>query len=217
VEVNHVLIGAYLKAGSEVAARHGLSGSVTLESVLSLPGAVSVKADNGALTLAQRRTVESAFDAALKELSSSRAREGKHLVGDARKRLAAIGRHRGEIARRAKGTASRREKRLRERLAKLPESPIVDPARLAQEIALMASRCDITEELVRLEGHLKQTDALLRSSKEPVGKKLDFLLQEMQREANTINSKTEELEISRSVLAIKSEIEKVREQAQNLE
>jgi uncharacterized protein (TIGR00255 family) len=95
---------------------------------------------------------------------------------------------------------------------------IVDPARLAQEAALQADRCDVTEELVRLEGHLEQARALVdRPDGEAVGKRLDFLVQEIHRETNTVNSKSADLEMSRKALALKAEVEKVREQIQNVE
>lgn len=218
VEVNHELIRAYVAAGAEVAKRHGLPGEITLQAVLSLPGAVSVRGgENGALSKAEERAVEQAFDAALEELAAARAKEGKHLAADVSRRLKQMQKHRAAIAARARNTGTRYSKRLRERLAAIEESPHVDPARLAQEVALLASRSDVTEELVRLDGHIRQAETLLKGGKEPVGKRLDFLVQEMLREANTINSKSEELEISRDALAIKAEIEKTREQIQNIE
>jgi len=218
VEVNHALIEAYLKAASEVGKRHKLAGEITLQSVLSLPGAVSVRgSDNGALSKSEERAVEKAFDKALKELTKARSREGKHLAADVGKRLALIQTHRAAIEERAGKSSTRYAKKLSERLSAIDDSPHIDPARLAQEVALLASRSDVTEELVRLDGHIRQAAVLLKGGKEPVGKRLDFLVQEMLREANTINSKSEELEISRSALAIKAEIEKIREQVQNIE
>jgi uncharacterized protein (TIGR00255 family) len=92
----------------------------------------------------------------------------------------------------------------------------VDESRLIQEVALMAEKSDITEEIVRLESHLSQFADMLESN-EPVGRKLDFLLQEMHREINTIGSKSSDVEISRNVIEIKSELAKLREQAQNIE
>lgn len=216
VEVNHSLVAAYLKAGSEIAARHGIAGSITLESLLALPGAVNVRNDNNSLSAAQRRLVEGTFDAAVKELSRARQQEGSHLAADLRKRLREVAGFQAAIAARAGKSASRWARRVKERAAKIA-SVQVDPNRLAQEVALLASRSDITEELVRLAGHVKQARALLGRPREPVGKRLDFLVQEMHRETNTINSKAEDLEISRLALAVKGEIEKIREQVQNLE
>jgi len=217
VEVNHPLIAAYLKAASEAAERHSLRGDLTLESILSLPGAVTFRGESGELSPDQKKTIESAFDAAIGDLQSSRAREGKHLVSDLAKRLRAVEQCRSRVARRAKGMAGRHAKRLAARLAEIEGGRAVDPGRLAQEVAILASRSDITEELVRLQGHVRQALAYLKDGGEPVGKKLDFLSQEMHREANTINSKAEDLEISRDALAIKAEVEKIREQVQNIE
>lgn len=217
VEVNHALVAAYLKAAGEIAERHGLKGAVSLESVLALPGAVSLRAGNGAITADQQEAVQGAFDGAVLELQKARAAEGKRLAADIVKRLKAILGHHSGIARRAKGLPGRYAKRLTERVEEMRKGVQVDPLRLAQEVALLASRSDITEELVRLKGHVEQALSFMTEPSEPVGKKLDFLLQEMHREANTINSKTEDLEISRETLAIKAEVEKVREQAQNIE
>jgi uncharacterized protein (TIGR00255 family) len=217
VEVNHALVAAYLKAAGEIGQRHGLKGAVSLESVLALPGAVSLKTGNGTVTDDQIEAVEGAFKTAVEGLQKARSAEGKRLAVDIVKRLKAILKHRETIVKRAKGLPGRYAKRLTDRVDEIRKGMQIDPLRLAQEVALLASRSDITEELVRLEGHVEQALKYMGESKEPVGKKLDFLLQEMHREANTINSKTEDLEISRETLAIKAEVEKVREQAQNIE
>jgi uncharacterized protein (TIGR00255 family) len=107
--------------------------------------------------------------------------------------------------------------RLRKRLAELADAIPLDEMRLAQEAAYLAGRSDITEEIVRLRAHLRGARDLLAADGSPVGKSLDFLVQEMNRETNTIGSKSENLEISQVVLRLKSEVEKVREQIQNLE
>jgi len=217
VEVDHNLVAAYVKAADEIAKRHSLPGAVNLESVLALPGAVSLRTANGTVTAEQRTAVEAAFEAAILELQGARAREGKRLAGDIVKRLKLILRHRDAIARRARGLPGRYAKRLSARVKEISEGMQIDPLRLAQEVALLATRSDVTEELVRLQGHVEQALTYMTRQGGAIGKKLDFLLQEMHREANTINSKTEELEISRDTLAIKAEVEKVREQAQNIE
>jgi len=217
VEVNHSLIAGYLAAAGEITERHGLMGTVSLETILSLPGAVSLRAGNGSVTAEQQKAVEGAFEAAVAELQKARASEGKRLAADIAARLKLILKHRDAVERRARGLPGRYAKRLAERVEEIKKGLTVDPMRLAQEVALLASRSDITEELVRLQGHVEQALAYLSQAGEPVGKKLDFLLQEMHREANTINSKTEDLQISRDTIAIKAEIEKVREQAQNIE
>ncbi len=217
VEINHALVAAYLRAAGEVASRHSLGGTVSLESVLSLPGVVSLRAADGSIAPDQEQAVAAAFGAAVEDLQRARTSEGKHLAAEVERRLRGIEKHRLLIERRAKGAAGRYAKRLAARVAELMADRSVDPARLAQEVALLASRSDITEEIVRLQGHVKQALGAMKSSKEPVGRKLDFLLQEMHREANTVNAKSEDIEISRDALAIKAEVEKVREQVQNIE
>jgi len=126
------------------------------------------------------------------------------------KRLAQLALRRDEILGKALET-------LRERLRPLMAEPGLDPGRLEQEAALAADRSDVAEELQRLEGHLEQFAKLLATSDEPVGKKLDFLAQEILRELNTLGSKGRDLQMIREVLDMKSEIEKIREQVQNLE
>jgi uncharacterized protein (TIGR00255 family) len=217
IEINHSLVAAYLRAAGEIAERHALKGAIGLESVLALPGAVSLRSGNGDLTSEQQKAVLAAFEAAIEELQEARAAEGKRLAADIVRRLKAILKHRDLITRRARGLPGRYARRLTERVDEIRKGVQVDPIRLAQEVAILASRSDITEELVRLQGHVEQALDYMRRPSEPVGKKLDFLLQEMHREANTINSKTEDLQISRDTLAIKAEVEKVREQAQNIE
>ncbi len=217
VEVNHALIRGYMVAAREVARKHRLAGEVTLESVLALPGAVTVRTGGGELPAAGRRVVEAAFAAAIEVLQRSRAREGRHLAADLGRRLRRLDAHREALGRRARGAAPRWATRLRARLAEIARGVEVDPARLAQEVAFLASRCDVTEEIVRLESHVAEARKLIEADGDPAGRKLDFLVQEMHREANTINSKSEDLQVSRHALAIKAEIEKIREQAQNIE
>jgi uncharacterized protein (TIGR00255 family) len=124
--------------------------------------------------------------------------------------LKQLSERRGEIVGRVLET-------LKERLRVLLSEPGLDPGRLEQEAALAADRSDVAEEIQRLEGHLQQFGSLLATSHEPVGKKLDFLAQEILRELNTLGSKGRDLQIIREVLEMKSEIEKIREQVQNLE
>jgi uncharacterized protein (TIGR00255 family) len=217
VEVNHSLISAYLRAGSEVARKHRLEGAISLQSVLGLPGAVSVRGENGGVTRVQQKAVQAAFEAALKDLARTKDREGKHLGSDLNKRLKQVEKDRAEIAKRSRGSATKYAKRLHEKLAGIEGADQIDSARMAQEVALLASRADITEELVRLQAHLKQAGVFLKNGKGSIGKKLDFLVQEMHREANTINSKSEDLNVLRLALDIKAELEKIREQVQNIE
>jgi uncharacterized protein (TIGR00255 family) len=147
-----------------------------------------------------------------------RRREGEHLRGELLQRLESMVAAVGRIRQRAAVIPVLLRDRLVERLRVLSREVELDAGRVAQEAALLADRSDVTEEVVRLEGHLERAVGLLRAGEsEPVGKRLDFLLQEMQRETNTINSKAADLAVSRDALELKAEIEKVREQTQNVE
>ena len=160
-----------------------------------------------------------AFAVALSRLDEMREREGQALGRELGERL---GNLRGlcESAKElSQGAAERQLGRLRERVARLlSESPGVSPdaSRLEAELALMADRSDVTEELVRLASHFDQFEALLQSP-EPVGRRMEFLLQEMSREANTLGSKSQDVKLSHLVVDIKSQLEKIREQVQNVE
>jgi uncharacterized protein (TIGR00255 family) len=164
------------------------------------------------------RALTAAFSAALAGLDEMRAREGQALRRELRERLAAVRSSSEQAKGLSQGAAERQLGRLRERVARLladlPAAP--DPSRLETELALMADRSDVTEELVRFDSHCDQFDALL-SDATPVGRRLEFLLQEMSREANTLGSKSQDVKLSHLVVDIKSQLEKIREQVQNVE
>lgn len=142
--------------------------------------------------------------------------EGLVLLQDMQMRLKMIDGVLNDIAVRAPQVVSEYQKRLSERIKELTEGFALDENRLAQEVAIMAERTDITEEIVRLRSHLGQFEVLLHSD-ESEGRKIDFLLQEMNREINTIGSKVGDVDITRHVIDVKSELGKLREQAQNIE
>jgi uncharacterized protein (TIGR00255 family) len=157
-----------------------------------------------------------AVTAALAELVATRAREGAALADDLgarRKRLVDMG---AELGRRTAALPERFARRLEDRLASLRSQPGFEPARLAQEAALMAEKLDVSEELVRLETHLGHLGALLGDGG-AVGRKLDFVIQEIGRELNTIGSKTQDAGVSTLVIEAKAELERLREQVQNVE
>jgi TIGR00255 family protein len=153
---------------------------------------------------------------ALSMLVNMRQDEGIVLYSDMEMRLKAISEIMETIRLRVPEVVLEYQKRLADRIKELTAGYALDDARLAQEVAIMADRCDITEELVRLQSHIGQFRALLQSD-EAEGRKIDFLLQEMNREINTIGSKSNDAEIARQVIEAKSELGKLREQAQNIE
>lgn len=162
-------------------------------------------------------TLGKAVREALDGFMEMRQIEGEKLVGDLLNRLKIIVTKKYQISSFADSMVSDYQGRLRERIQLLlGESLVLDEARLANEVAIFADRVSITEELVRLQSHLDQGGQTLRGT-EPVGRKLDFLVQEMNREINTIGSKANNLSIAQLVVEVKSELEKIREQVQNLE
>jgi uncharacterized protein (TIGR00255 family) len=161
-------------------------------------------------------SVEKMLHEALTILVNMRQDEGIVLFSDMQMRLQAIDEIMGKIQLRAPQVVLEYQKRLSERIKDLTAGLELDAVRLAQEVAVMADRCDITEEIVRMQSHIGQFEALLQSD-EAEGRKIDFLLQEMNREINTIGSKGNDLEIARQVIEVKSELGKLREQAQNIE
>ena len=179
--------------------------------VLTLSGALTVaqaEEDTEAVT----ELAMEAFEGALNALVAMRDREGQHLADDLLSNLDELARLRGQILLRAPAVPEDFRKRLTARLEEWDVA--VDPQRVAQEVAIMADRCAIDEELSRLEGHIAQfTDSIHHGAE--VGRKLDFLLQEMNREVNTMGSKASDAEITQSVVDAKCVIEKLREQVQN--
>jgi uncharacterized protein (TIGR00255 family) len=186
---------------------------------LSLLGAVpDLFAPQEAASEGLRDALKRAFDVAARDLDTMRAREGGALERDMRahlERIMTLGR---EVEAQAPSALSAAHTRLRERVARLASSPegTLDKARLEQEIAILADRSDVAEEIARLRSHSEQL-AVLLGHDGPVGRRIDFLLQEMTREANTIGSKSADVAIARAVVELKVEIERMREQAQNVE
>jgi uncharacterized protein (TIGR00255 family) len=166
--------------------------------------------------LAEEALAEAA-DSALKELIAMRTAEGEALARDLSSRLRRASEVTDEIASRVRGAPVRHRQKLEERIAGLtPEGMEPDPVRLATEVALFAEKSDVTEEIVRLRAHLDAFGEFLNRT-EPVGRRMDFLLQEMNREVNTIGSKAPDAAVARCVVDLKEEVERLREQVQNIE
>jgi len=165
-----------------------------------------------------REATRRAFEVAAVALDHMRAREGSALSDDLVKRLEHVRRLARDIERRSPGVLEAHRKRLRERADRLRIATEidVDATRLEQEIAMFAERCDISEELTRMESHCSQLAGLL-GTEEAIGRRLDFLLQEMAREANTVGAKSPDAQIAHAIVEVKAEIERMREQVQNVE
>jgi uncharacterized protein (TIGR00255 family) len=214
--VNELLAEQYIGILKELKARFGLSGDVDLSQVSGLANlitVVEVKDDPEALWT----ILSSSMSQALDQLDRMRGEEGALLTKDITERLDLVDRSGQAIRAQSPVTVQNARKRMTDSLQKILDGQ-PDPLRIAQEIAVLAERTDVTEELTRLECHLTQFRALLGgSTHEPVGRKLDFLLQEMGREVNTVASKAMDAQISMDVVNVKAELEKIREQVQNIE
>jgi uncharacterized protein (TIGR00255 family) len=225
VHVNQELLQAYLHAADELRQQTGAKSELDLVSLLRLPGVIAGLApalpDSDEEQEEFGKVLDHLLHEALARLDEMRLAEGRHLVEELRARLARIASLADEVRGLVETLRPAFVRRLETRLKELLGGTIVDPARVTQEAALLAERSDISEELDRLRSHLQQFGKLVDIAGE-LGKKLDFLLQEMHREANTMLSKTpgvetEALAITGLSLEIKAEIEKLREQVQNIE
>ncbi len=163
------------------------------------------------------RYLYDALEIALDELKKMRAKEGKNLINDITKKVKLITSHITCIKNKRKEFISNAKKRLYERLKEFLGNMPIDDSRLIQETAILIERSDFTEEIVRIKSHLSYIKETLKSGKDAVGKKIDFLTQELRREINTIGSKSSDIEITRYVVEMKNELEKIREQIQNLQ
>ncbi|TFH23698.1 MAG: YicC family protein [Myxococcales bacterium] len=209
------LARAYVNAWRDLQRELGLAGEVDL-ALLQGRGELFQKGERPGNPEAELETVRALLDRALAAHARARGREGAHLKRDMESRARALRVLVKEIRKRAKILVPHLKERLEKRIGELLGRDQIDPARLAQEAALLADRADVTEELVRLESHLDSLRDIF-AAEGPVGKRIDFVLQEINRELNTIGSKAADLEVTNHVLAGKAEVEKVREQVQNVE
>ena len=206
---------AWRAALAEVAHLTGLPDSTTAAEVASQPNVVRMEEPTPDVPAATQ-AAQAAVAEALLGLVAMREREGASLGADLAARLERVARLVRDLLSLAPRAVEEYRDRLAVRLAELTQGTGVEPQRLAQELALFAERTDIAEELTRLESHLRQFRGLL-DSPEPAGRKLDFLLQEMNREVNTAGSKIQSAEASTRVVDLKAELERIREQVQNVE
>jgi uncharacterized protein (TIGR00255 family) len=217
-DLNRPMIGGYLAAMRKMQNEFSLSGEPDLNVIARLPNVLLPKKDE--LSDAFIAGAEKAVDSALSELEKMREIEGEILKTELNNLLTEIENRIPPIQTESEKVADEYRQRLTKRigdfLAKSESQIEIDQARLAQEVAYLADRSDISEEIQRLKSHIEQFRAIMSEAAD-VGKRLDFLTQELNREANTIASKTNNLIVKENALAIKSEIEKIREQVQNVE
>jgi uncharacterized protein (TIGR00255 family) len=216
VVVDNVLAREYVERARALASETGLAGDVDLAWIVERPGVIRLEDSEPPAPATLLPTVADAVTNALESLVAQRTVEGASLA-------AALGvlasDLEGEVEvmeKRAPAAAARREAKLRERLASLVGELGIDENRILTEAAAWAERTDVTEELARLRSHLDQMRSMLDKGG-PIGRQLDFLIQELHREVNTVGSKADDLEVSQAMLTAKGVIEKMREQIQNLE
>lgn len=215
VAVDHALAGQYLTALRALAAEYGLTDDLTLSTVARLPDLFTVcRGEEDEEELAA--DVLSVLQEALDRFVAMREAEGERLRADVLSRLFTLEEHLAFVEERSPQTVAEYRARLTAKLNELLGGAVADEARILTEAAIVADRLAVDEETVRLHSHIAQLRGILDCA-EPVGRKLDFLVQEMNRETNTIGSKCSDTAIAGHVVEMKSEIEKIREQIQNIE
>lgn len=215
VLIDETLLGAYLEAARAAGRKFGLLDDITLSAAMRLPDVFDVEKADEDRDAVVALAVAAVTDACA-QLRVARAQEGARLAQDLLARFDAIESIASAIAERAPKVVEDYRARLEERIAAIVATVDVDRARLATEVALFADKASIDEELVRLKSHIVQMRELLASD-DAVGRRLDFVVQELNREFNTIGSKANDAAISQNVILGKAEIEKIREQVQNIE
>lgn len=219
VELNEEFAKALATAMEQARERGLVEGTLTPGDLLRLPQALSIRErmpESGAVSTMLGTAADDAVESAINQLEEMRVREGVHLRTDLDARKALLADLIGRIAAAAETGRVDLEARLLERAREIAGALPIDQAALSQEVVRVAQRSDISEEVTRFHGHLAHWDALSDSA-EPCGRKLDFLLQEMNREVNTIGSKADGLQVSEVVIQAKAELERMREQVQNVE
>ena len=214
IKINRNLAKEYLTELKSLADETGVPFELSVIDVSKLPDILKMEEDGDEELIAKELKV--ALSEALKNFVDMRTKEGEKLAEDMKKRVDWIEVKVGEIAKFSSTLVEEYIEKLETRVKELMKTDVVDETRLAQEIVIYSDKCSIEEELTRLKSHISQFNELLKGSS-PIGKKFDFLVQEMNREVNTIGSKANCLEITNRVIDIKTEIENIREQIQNIE
>lgn len=216
VMVDHGILGQYVQAFAEMRERHGIEPDLTASAMVKLPDVVQLThddADEEAIGTLAREALRGAIEG----LTQMRIREGKNLAADIGERAEKLLGMLDTVKERSPEVVKEYREKLTNRIQELCKDAVsLDETRLESEVAYMADRCDIAEEITRLESHLTEIGRLLEING-AVGRKLDFLIQEINREINTIGSKSSDLTITRLVVDMKSETERIREQVQNIQ
>ncbi len=214
IKPNLPLASQYVEALKEIQTSLGLEGKVNIDSIIGLRDIIKVEPVT--IDPAKESLLLNIAESALASLQKMREEEGKYLQNDLSERIDTIEKHAEQIKTRQPEIIQEYKARLKEKIKLLNDGIEIDESRLAQETAILADRCDITEEITRFVSHLKQFRKLFEST-EPMGRKLEFITQEINREVNTMGSKSSDTQMANLVIEIKSALEKIREQLQNIE
>ena len=214
IKPNLPLASQYVEALKEIQTSLGLEGKVNINSIIGLRDIIKVEPVT--IDPAKESLLLNIAESALASLQKMREEEGKYLQNDLSERIDTIEKHAEQIKTRQPEIIQEYKARLKEKIKLLNDGIEIDESRLAQETAILADRCDITEEITRFVSHLKQFRKLFEST-EPMGRKLEFITQEINREVNTMGSKSSDIQVANLVIEIKSALEKIREQLQNIE
>ncbi|MCG2830686.1 MAG: YicC family protein [Desulfobacteraceae bacterium] len=207
---------AYIKALSKLKTKFNINTDISLDLLVNAGGVVKSVETSKNMDKCWD-SIKTCLDIALDDLNAMRKKEGDFIAKDFIDRLGFIEKSVGQIKKESENLLSHYQERLKKRINTLTQGMIdIDPARIAQEAAFLADRSDISEEVVRVESHIKEFRAIM-DSEESAGRKLNFLLQEFGREFNTMGSKAGNSNVSHIIVAVKSELEKIREQVQNIE
>ncbi|MBV8901181.1 MAG: YicC family protein [Verrucomicrobia bacterium] len=215
VKINESLAHAYLKAFRGLQVSLGLNSEVSLDTLVRLPGVIETSHETGT-NPSVKTALSGAIESALDQLMAMRAKEGAHLQRDLLKRTRLMHSILAKVKRLRPQAIARYRSNLQDRLQKLELDVSTDDERLAKEVAFFAERSDFSEEVTRLESHLDQFEATCRQP-DSIGRTLEFIAQEIGRELNTLSAKANDVEISQLVVQAKAELDKIREQIQNVE
>jgi len=215
LELNLPLVRSYLRIFSQLNYEFGLDENIRPEYLSQMKDVILVKPEEADIDDI-RQGLKEVLSLALDSHDVMRTQEGRAIEEDFNKRLDLIGKYLNQIEDKASLVVEGYAKRLRDKISKISEDIEMDENRVTQEVAIFAERCDITEEIVRTKSHLKQFRHYM-SMDDAIGRRLDFLMQEIHREVNTISAKANDSSISTNAVEIKAELEKLREQVQNVE
>ncbi|NLA86348.1 MAG: YicC family protein [Clostridiales bacterium] len=215
VKINKPVADAYMEVLRTLEDEYGLSGNISAIEFARFPDVLQLE-KNEADTDVLAKDVGNVLEEALRDFDAMRSREGENMAADINRRLSDIEKLTKKAEECSPRTVEEYRAKLETKMVELLQNKELDDTRILMEAAIFADRVAINEETVRLKSHIEQLRKML-TSREPVGRKLDFLIQELNREANTIGSKGNDAEMARIVVDLKAEIEKIREQAQNIE